>query len=326
MEQNFLKAPAAVSLWKAMRTTGDVYRTCIDLKYCEPDPEGEWSVCHHALWDDPACELEAKCKATESCTSSCYTCNRLIREWPIFMEACQPPGTNINDEVEGGNPAPIVPSANSILPISFTETASASAALSPEDRAFIEAAAQGRAAFDEVNAERARRIQQAIQSGAIAPQQLQQIAEFAAAGALTAIEPDLPPVFLELRTTVLAHAAGKPGDPNHAMDNGPAPPPKEYRAGVDRDLIESTCFGKYKELAQSRRARYFMSYKQITMPALNPDDVSQALGWDAHSVCKCLKAGCGMQPAEGLGMISTCQYSPMHELIMKMAFPGLANP
>ncbi len=319
--------PGASDLWRHLRVLGNVYETCVELGYCGRDPNkaaGDYTPCHRALSDDWRCEIEPKCDAVKQCSTQCYTCNRLVREWPIFMETCKPPGANVNDEVEV--PTPQVPSASASSFIShsqqvqqtqgFPVAPNAVTELSLEDQAFIADAASGRAVFNEFNAARARRIQEAIQSGAVNPAQLQAVAEVAAAESITSINPDLPSVFMELSTTVRARAASK---------NGAKPPP-QVRGGVNLDDVQTLCHAKWREFSQSRRSRYFLSYKKTTMPELNPDDIIQSLGWDAHSTCKCLQAGCPMQPGETLELLGTCQYNRMHELIMKMAFPNVANP
>lgn len=348
MKEQFQRDPSRADLWKTMRVTGSAYETCVKLQQCPneaasatpalgggaPDTDS-LPACLRAFSTDGGCRIDPTCSAIKVCTSACYTCVRLVQDWPIFMETCSPPNANINDEAEVPNPGVVVPAS------SFAEDSSSSsssnsmemesdASLTAEDRAFIEAAAQGRAEFNAATADRARRIQNLIQSGAIPSSHLQQVAESAAAGTIFSINPDLPNsfgdsgIFMELATTI--QSAIKTSSSSTSKTSSAVSPAADVRGGVDRETIQKACYAKYFELAESRRARYFMSYKRSNMPALNPDDLAQSLAWDAHSTCKCLKAGCPMQPGETMSMLGTCQYNRMHEMIMKIAFPNVANP
>lgn len=334
MRSMFQTDPARGDLWKTHRVTGNAYKTCVALHQCPAEPTGN-SACMETFAKDSGCRIDPTCSAVKVCTSSCYTCVRLVQEWPIFLEACSPPNANINDEAEFPNPSPVVPAE--AVPNSFSESTASTDAngsepeLAPEDRAFIEDAASGRVEFNAATADRARRIQSAIQSGAIRSAQLQRAAEAAAAGSIFSINPDLPAyadpdhasAFLQLATTIRSSTRAATRARAQA---GSTPASRDVRGGVDRETIQKACFGKYTELADSRRARYFMSYKRSTMPSLNPDDLAQSLTWDAHSTCKCLKAGCPMQPGETISLAGTCQYNRMHDMMMKIAFPTVSSP
>lgn len=143
---------------------------------------------------------------------------------------------------------------------------------------------------------------------------------------------DAQGVFLELGTAVRGNsddavaakqdAAQESRLQQEATASQTAQKAKAEDQTIDYAVREPRCWSMWKELGEIRRARFFMSYKKTTMPSLNPDDMAQGLGWDAHSVCKCLQK-CPMDPGETLQMANSCKYTRAHEFLMKVAFPTL---
>lgn len=90
-------------------------------------------------------------------------------------------------------------------------------------------------------------------------------------------------------------------------------------------VIADACLQTWNKFKNSRRARYFMSYKEVTQIEPDPTDMKQGLLWDANAVCKCL-GECEMQPGESLEYLKPCTYNKLHDMVMRMAFPKVAEP
>ncbi len=145
---------------------------------------------------------------------------------------------------------------------------------------------------------------------------------------------DVPSLFLEMEAGVRAREIpGVNDDPMGALEKRVTETENSIKSLKESDktanilsaaIREPRCWDMWNELGQSRRARFYMSYKKTTMAELNPDDLTQGLAWDAHSVCKCL-GKCPMQPGETLQYAHSCKYTRSHEFLMKVAFPYIKH-
>jgi hypothetical protein len=89
----------ARKIWETMMLSNDAYKTCQELGKCSPDPEVGPSECHGAFLDK-GCMMNPQCKnMTEFCTEECYTCNWLVKGWPLFQEICKPDGATLPQSV-----------------------------------------------------------------------------------------------------------------------------------------------------------------------------------------------------------------------------------
>jgi len=78
-------------LWETMMMTNDPYKTCVELGKC--DKEEVPSPCHLLFTQDKECMYDFRCKAfSRKCSTSCYLCTWLVKDWPLFQEACKPAG------------------------------------------------------------------------------------------------------------------------------------------------------------------------------------------------------------------------------------------
>jgi len=326
------------AIWIAARREPSPFAICVQLQKCSDDENSK--ACKEAL-KKPECELKPECEATKVCSSICYTCYRLINEWPIFQETCKPPGANMADEVQPPPPAPLVKLTSD--PISFVEQQGMqSNYLTYDDEQFLRIAASGAVSFNSrEHAERAHRVQRAMESGLLSENQLRMIAEAAATSDLVRHSS-----FLELNSQTSRYVDASELESDHDYDPQADSPEfsssniellqdgafkglrararrqPEFRGGFDTSLIQKTCYNMWDELRESRRARYFMTYKRTTMPELDFNDLASGYAWDAHSVCKCLKM-CPMQQGESLELVQICRYNKMQDLLMRTAFPHL---
>lgn len=94
--------------------TNDAYKTCQELGRCAPDPDPVTpSDCHRDFMDE-SCGKNPTCtNFTRNCEESCYLCNWLVRDWPLFQEVCKPLGAELPQSV---------PLPTDKLPTSFLET------------------------------------------------------------------------------------------------------------------------------------------------------------------------------------------------------------
>ena len=306
----------ASKLWKSIRREGNVHQACIDLGKCDAESDSD---CHKALLSDPACKTSTMCSAVEVCSNECYVCNRLVREWPIFMEACKPPSAIIPNEVEEFT----IVRKFKYTPVSTLPVEA--------DASFVHADAAAEmdlANHQEADASTAiAHIEQLFAEGKIGEEEYKALLEHQinVARGVSFVE-------MDAELDVDSENSAVTEDGKYYAHAAFEADPEAFTSFVQMestvsDGVDHTeqCFALWDELALSRRARYFMSYKKYAMPELNPDDLLQSLAWDAHSVCKCL-GKCPTQPGETLSLLNTCKYTRMHELQMRLAFPTATNP